>query len=50
MHNNNKLKIVTQVFASFSVQVLQNLFVAQCALAGAMIKDDNQYRGWKVVP
>lgn len=30
MHNNNKLKIVTQVFASFSVQVLQNLFVALC--------------------
>ena len=30
MHNNNKLKVVTQVFASFSVQVLQNLFVALC--------------------
>lgn len=30
MHNNNKLKIVTQVFASFSMQVLQNLFVALC--------------------
>lgn len=30
MHNNNKLKIVTQVFASFSLQVLQNLFVALC--------------------